>query len=152
MYPPFSNAAPTSGGSYAHTRFYSSAPRKKVDRSHWPESQCSTDYRPANVQYIALCNGLAEYSILIGWQVLIQFVELHTVVPGQFNHCSILMRCFNWCILTNTHHSLACAHTHTHTHTHTERKRDKWRFSTAWYGTVRFGTVHFWGFSTAYRT
>ncbi len=20
-----------------------------------------------------------------------------------------------------------------------------WRFSTAWYGTVRFGTVHFWG-------
>ncbi len=23
---------------------------------------------------------------------------------------------------------------------------DIWRFSTAWYGTVRFGTVHFWGF------
>ncbi len=21
----------------------------------------------------------------------------------------------------------------------------KWRFSTAWYGTVRYGTVHFWG-------
>ncbi len=21
-----------------------------------------------------------------------------------------------------------------------------WRFSTAWYGTVRYGTVHFWGF------
>ncbi len=20
-----------------------------------------------------------------------------------------------------------------------------WRFSTAWYGTVRYGTVHFWG-------
>ncbi len=23
--------------------------------------------------------------------------------------------------------------------------RDLWRFSTAWYGTVRYGTVHFWG-------
>ncbi len=23
--------------------------------------------------------------------------------------------------------------------------RDLWRFSTAWYGTVRFSTVHFWG-------
>ncbi len=22
---------------------------------------------------------------------------------------------------------------------------DIWRFSTAWYGTVRYGTVHFWG-------
>ncbi len=24
-----------------------------------------------------LCHGLSEYSIVIGWQVLIQFVELH---------------------------------------------------------------------------
>ncbi len=36
------------------------------------------------------------------------------VVLGQFNHCSILMRCFNWCTLTNTH-----------THTNTERERER---------------------------
>jgi len=25
-----------------------------------------------------------------------------------------------------------------------------WRFSTAWYGTARFGTTHLWRFSTAF--
>ncbi len=43
------------------------------------------------------------------------------VVPSQFNHSSMLMHCFNWCTLTNTHHSLA----HTHTHTHMERERER---------------------------
>ncbi len=38
------------------------------------------------------------------------------VVPSQFNHCSILMRSFNWCTQTLTHHS--------RTHTHTERGRE----------------------------
>ncbi len=41
------------------------------------------------------------------------------VVPGQFNHRSILMHCFNWCTLTNTHHSL------THTHTRGQRERER---------------------------
>ncbi len=29
---------------------------------------------------------------------------------------------------------------------HSHQISIQWRFSTAWYGTVRFGTVHFWGF------
>ncbi len=28
---------------------------------------------------------------------------------------------------------------------HLENKNTYWRFSTSWYGTVRFGTVNFWG-------
>ncbi len=43
------------------------------------------------------------------------------VVPSQFNHHSILMRCFNWCAQTHTHHS----HTNTHTHTPRERERER---------------------------
>ncbi len=33
------------------------------------------------------------------------------VVPSQFNHRSILMRFFNWCTQTNTHHSCTLTHT-----------------------------------------
>ncbi len=49
------------------------------------------------------------------------------VGPSQFNYCSILMHCFNWCTLTNTHHLRARTHTttHTHTHTHTHRERER---------------------------
>ncbi len=38
------------------------------------------------------------------------------VGPSQFNHRSILMRCFNWCTLTNTI---------TRSHTHTQRERER---------------------------